>query len=42
MVKIPRGFDRVKNMEKKDDGVEITSFSGKRVFTKVDTGFLKS
>ena len=42
VVKIPRGFDRVKNMEKKDDGVEITSFSGKSVFTKVDIGLLKS
>ncbi len=42
VVRIPEGFDRARTIIKKDDGVEITSFSGKRVFTKVDTGFIRS
>lgn len=40
VVRIPEGFKRVKTIEKKDAGVEITSFSGKVVFTTVDSGFL--
>ncbi len=42
VVRIPEGFDRARTIVKKDDGVEITSFSGKVVFTKVDTGFIRS
>lgn len=42
VVKIPLGFDMVKNMEKKNGGVKIVSHSGKSVFTKVATDFLKS
>ena len=40
VVRIPEGFDRVKTIMKKDDGIEISSFSGKEVFTKVDSGFV--
>ena len=40
VVRIPEGFDRARTIIKKDDGVEITSVSGKVVFSKVDTGFL--
>ncbi|MCK5199085.1 MAG: hypothetical protein KAR21_12075 [Spirochaetales bacterium] len=40
VVRIPEGFIRVKTIVKKDDGIEITSFSGKVVFTTVDSGFL--
>ncbi|GBD88742.1 hypothetical protein BMS3Abin03_02683 [bacterium BMS3Abin03] len=40
VVRIPEDFRRVKTIVKKENGVEITSFSGKVVFTKVDTGFL--
>ncbi len=40
VVRIPDGFDRCKTIEKKDDGIAITSFSGKVVFAKVDYGFL--
>jgi hypothetical protein len=40
IVMIPEGFDRVKTIEGKDDGVMITSFTGKTVFTKVDSEFL--
>ena len=42
VVRIPEGFDRVKKIEKKDDGIEIISFSGKSVVVKVDTGFIRS
>ncbi len=42
IVRIPEGFDRARTIVKKDVGVEITSFSGKKVFTKVDTGFIRS
>ncbi len=40
VVRVPEGFDRVKTIVKKDNGVLITSFSGKAVFTIVDTGFI--
>ena len=40
VVRIPVGFDRVENIVEKNDGVEITSFSGNAVFTKVDSEFL--
>jgi len=40
VTRIPEGFDRVKTILKKNDGVEISSFSGKKVFTTVDTEFL--
>ena len=40
VVRIPEGFDRVKTIVKKDDGVLITSFSGNEVFTVVDADFL--
>ncbi len=42
VVRIHEGFDKVKTIVKKDNGVEITSFSGKIIFTKVDTGFIHS
>lgn len=42
VVRIPKDFKRVKTIVKKDDGVEITSFSGKSVFTKVDVRFICS
>jgi hypothetical protein len=42
VVLIPDGFDRVKAIVKKGDGVEISSFSGKVVFTKVDSEFIRS
>ncbi len=42
IVRIPEGFDRVKTIVKKDDGIEISSYSGKIVFTKLDTGFIRS
>ncbi len=42
VVRIPEGFDQVKTIEKKDAGIEITSSSGKVVFTKVNTGFIHS
>lgn len=42
VVRIPEGFDRVKTITKKDDGIEISSFSGEEVFTKVDTCFIRS
>ena len=40
VARIPDGFDRVKSIEKMDEGVEIKSFSGKSVYTKLDPGFL--
>lgn len=40
IVRIPEGFDRVKTITKKDNGVLITSFSGRKAFTAVDTDFL--
>lgn len=40
VVRIPEDFRRVKTIVKKDDSVEITSFSGKVVFTTVNSGFL--
>ena len=40
VVRIPLGFDRVKTVIKKDNGVLIISFSGKEVFTVVDADFL--
>ncbi|MDA3940424.1 MAG: hypothetical protein PF693_14135 [Spirochaetia bacterium] len=42
VVRIPEGFDKVKTILKKDDGIEITSVSGKKVFTKVNTEFIHS
>lgn len=42
VVRIPKGFDRVHTILKKSDGIEITSFSGKSSFTKIDTGFIHS
>ncbi len=42
VVRIPEGFYRVKAIEKKNNGVQIVSYSGKSVFTKVGMDFLKS
>lgn len=42
IIRIPEGFKRIATIEKKDEGLEITSFSGEVVFTKVDTGFIHS
>ena len=42
MVRVPEGFDRVRTIVKKDDGIGIISFFGKTVFAKVDTGFTRS
>ncbi len=40
VVRIPDGFERCRTIEKKDDGIAITSFSGKVVFTTVHSDFL--
>ena len=40
VVRIPDGFERVKTILKKDEGIEISSYTGEKVFTKVDTNFL--
>ncbi len=42
VVCIPQGFDRVKSISKKDNGVEIKSGSGVSVSVKVNTGFIHS
>ena len=42
VARIPDGFDRVRNITKKDDGIELISYSGIKVYTKVDTGFIHS
>ncbi|MCF6334735.1 MAG: hypothetical protein L3J12_03230 [Spirochaetales bacterium] len=42
IVRIPEGFDRVSSIVKEKDGVAITSFSGKKVFAKVNTEFIRS
>ena len=40
VVRIPEEFDRVKTIVKKNYGVEITSFSEKVIYTKVDSDFI--
>ncbi|MDC7226733.1 MAG: hypothetical protein PQJ61_08205 [Spirochaetales bacterium] len=40
LVRIPDGFDRVADIRKSTDGIELISESGKSVKTFVDTGFI--
>jgi hypothetical protein len=42
VTRIPEGFDRVKNIVKKTDGIELVSYSGMKVYTKVNTDFIHS
>ena len=42
IVRIPQEFERVRTIVKKGEGIEITSFSGETVFSKVDTDFIHS
>lgn len=39
-VPVPAGFDRVKRIARKNDGVELTAASGKRVTVPLDVDFL--
>jgi len=40
VVRTPDGFDLVRDIVSKENGIELVSYSGKVVFTKVDSGFL--
>ena len=41
VAEIPKGFDRVKEIKRTADGIELVAASGKRVRTAVETGFLE-
>ena len=40
VVRIPGDFDKVKTINKKDNGIELVSFSGRTVYTEVNVDFL--